>query len=184
MFKKYITITCLFFIWSCGTQTSQIDISSLPNNNEEKKEDLSNQSIDDSQGIQFFMDGLMFMEQGDYSRAIIEFQDAIEMGSLSGEIYYSISECYWMIQKYDKSIQYGLLSIDYDDNNRDYSISLGKKYIALNELEKALDMFIAVAEEYEDNADVLFIIGDLKAELNDVDSALVYYQQDYNKDSS
>jgi len=184
MFKKYITITCLFFIWSCGTQTSQIDISSLPNNNEEKKEDLSNQSIDDSQGIQFFMDGLMFMEQGDYSRAIIEFQDAIEMGSLSGEIYYSISECYWMIQKYDKSIQYGLLAIDYDDNNRDYSISLGKKYIALNELEKALDMFIAVAEEYEDNADVLFIIGDLKAELNDVDSALVYYQQAYNKDSS
>ena len=184
MFKKYITITCLFFIWSCGTQTSQIDISSLPNNNEEKKEDLSNQSIDDSQGIQFFMDGLMFMEQGDYSRAIIEFQDAIEMGSLSGEIYYSISECYWMIQKYDKSIQYGLLAIDYDDNNRDYSISLGKKYIALNELEKALDIFIAVAEEYEDNADVLFIIGDLKAELNDVDSALVYYQQAYNKDSS
>ena len=61
MFKKYITITCLFFIWSCGTQTSQIDISSSPNNNEEKKEDLSNQSIDDSQGIQFFMDGLMFM---------------------------------------------------------------------------------------------------------------------------
>ncbi|GIS42787.1 MAG: hypothetical protein Ct9H90mP15_08270 [Candidatus Neomarinimicrobiota bacterium] len=54
------------------------------------------------------MDGLMFMEQGDYSRAIIEFQDAIEMGSLSGEIYYSISECYWMIQKYEK-----VFSMDY-----------------------------------------------------------------------
>ena len=53
------------------------------------------------------------------------------MGSLSGEIYYSISECYWMIQKYDKSIQYGLLSIDYDDNNRDYSISLGKNILLL-----------------------------------------------------
>ncbi len=184
MFKKYITIVCVFFVWACGTQTSQIDISSLSNNSEEKKEELSNQSIDDSQGIQFFIDGLMFMEQGDYSRAIIEFQDAIEMGSLSGEIYYSISECYWMIQKYDKSIQYGLLAIDYDDNNRDYSISLGKKYIALNELNKALDIFIDVSEKYQDNADVLFIIGDLKAELNDIDSALVYYQQAYNKDNS
>jgi len=184
MFKKYITIVCVFFVWACGTQTSQIDISSLSNNSEEKKEELSNQSIDDSQGIQFFIDGLMFMEQGDYSRAIIEFQDAIEMGSLSGEIYYSISECYWMIQKYDKSIQYGLLAIDYDDNNRDYSISLGKKYIALNELNKALDIFTEVSEKYQDNADVLFIIGDLKAELNDIDSALVYYQQAYNKDNS
>ena len=105
IFKKYITITCLFLIWACGTQTSQIDISSLSDDNQEKKQEPSNQPIDDSQGIQFFMDGLMFMEQGDYSRAIIEFQDAIEMGSLSGEIYYSISESYWMIQKYDKSIQ-------------------------------------------------------------------------------
>ena len=184
IFKKYITITCLFLIWACGTQTSQIDISSVSDDNQEKKQEPSNQPIDDSQGIQFFMDGLMFMEQGDYSRAIIEFQDAIEMGSLSGEIYYSISESYWMIQKYDKSIQYGLLAINYNDNNRDYSISLGKKYIALNKLDKALDIFIEVAEKYEDNADVLFIIGDLKAELSDVDSSLVYYQQAYNKDKS
>ncbi len=184
MFKKYIAIISLFFILACGTQTSQIDISSLSDYKQEEKQELSDQSIDDAQGIQFFMDGLMFMEQGDYSRAIIEFQDAIELGSLSGEIYYSVSECYWMIQKYDKSIQYGLLAINYDENNRDYSISLGKKYIALNELEKALDLFIKVSEKYEDNADVLFIIGDLKAELNDVDSALVYYQQTYNKDNS
>ena len=39
MFKKYITIVCVFFVWACGTQTSQIDISSLSNNSEEKKED-------------------------------------------------------------------------------------------------------------------------------------------------
>ncbi len=184
MFKKYITITYLLFIWACGTQVSQIDMSALSDDNKEKEQASSSQFVDNTQAIQFFMDGLMFMEQGDYSRAIIEFQDAIEMGSLSSEIYYSISECYWMIQKYNKSLQYGLLAIDYDDNNRDYSVSLGKKYISLNELEKALDIFIEISEKYEDNADVLFIIGDLKAELNDIDSALVYYQQAYNKDNS
>ena len=74
----------------------------------------------------------MFMEQGEYSRAIIEFQEAIERGSNSAEVYHSISEGYWMIQKYDKSIYYALKAIEKDSISRDYKISLGKKYIALN----------------------------------------------------
>ena len=48
----------------------------------------------------------------------------------------------------------------------------------------ALDLFERVAEEHEDNADILFIIGDLKSQLNDIDGALIYYQQAYNKDNS
>jgi len=63
-------------------------------------------------------------------------------------------------------------------------MSLGKKYIALNELNLALDIFERVADKHKDNADVLFIIGDLKSELNDIDGALIYYQQAYNKDNS
>ena len=89
-----------------------------------------------------------------------------------------------MIQKYDKSISYGLLAIDHDKDSKDYSISLGKKYIGLDELTLALDLFERVAEKHEDNADILFIIGDLKSQLNDIDGALIYYQQAYNKDNS
>ncbi|GIT57004.1 MAG: hypothetical protein Ct9H300mP18_04330 [Candidatus Neomarinimicrobiota bacterium] len=48
----------------------------------------------------------------------------------------------------------------------------------------ALDLFERVAEKHEDNADILFIIGDLKSQLNDIDGALIYYQQAYNKDNS
>ena len=184
MFRNYTTITLLLFLLSCSAQSPQVDVS--PTLSEEKpiEEEKESKTVENSEVIQLFMDGLMFMEQGDYSRAIIEFQDAIELGSSSAEIYYSISECYWMIQKYDKSISYGLLAIDHDKDSKDYSISLGKKYIGLNELTLALDLFERVAEKHEDNADILFIIGDLKSQLNDIDGALIYYQQAYNKDNS
>ena len=184
MFRNYTIITLLFFSLSCSTQSPQVDLSPMLTEKEPVEQKKEPNSVENSEAIQLFMDGLMFMEQGDYSRAIIEFQDAIELGSSSGEIYYSISECYWMIQKYDKSISYGLLAIDRDKESKDYSISLGKKYIGLNELNLALDLFERVAEKHEDNADVLFIIGDLKSQLNDIDGALIYYQQAYNKDNS
>lgn len=45
-------------------------------------------------------------------------------------------------------------------------------------------VFESIIETSPDNADVLFIIGDLKAKLNDIDGALVYYDEAYNKDNS
>jgi hypothetical protein len=52
-----------------------------------KSDKIVEEDIQDLSGIQFFMDGMMFMEQGEYSRAIIEFQEAIEKGSNSAEVY-------------------------------------------------------------------------------------------------
>jgi tetratricopeptide (TPR) repeat protein len=89
-----------------------------------------------------------------------------------------------MIQKYEKSISYALKAIDKDPISSDYKISLGKKYIALNDFESSLDIFEELAKTETDNAEILFIIGDLKSELNDIDGALVYYQEAYNRDDS
>jgi tetratricopeptide (TPR) repeat protein len=183
MFKKSnIVILSLIFVWSCSIPSTNIEMVS--DSTETKSDKIVEENIQDLSGIQFFMDGMMFMEQGEYSRAIIEFQEAIEKGSNSAEVYHSISEGYWMIQKYEKSISYALKAIDKDPISSDYKISLGKKYIALNDLESSLDIFEELAKTETDNAEILFIIGDLKSELNDIDGALVYYQEAYNRDDS
>ena len=183
MLKKSnsIVLSCLF-VWSCSIPSTNID--TIPDSNEVKSEKISQDETQDLSGIQFFMDGMMFMEQGEYSRAIIEFQEAIEKGSNSAEVYYSISEGYWMIQKYDKSIYYALKAIEKDPITPDYKISLGKKYIALNDLNASLEIFEKLAQNETNNAEILFIIGDLKSELKDIDGALVYYQEAYDKDNS
>ena len=59
-----------------------------------------------------------------------------------------------------------------DENALDYKISLGKKFIALNDYESSLLIFNQIIESDPNNADVLFIIGDLKAELNDIDGVI------------
>ena len=174
-------MTNLIFLASCATNIPEVVDNSIDSSNTELESTvLKNDSFD---GVQFFMDGMLFFEQGDYARAIIEFQDSIEAGSNSPEVYFNMSEAYWMLQKYDKSISLAKKAILLDDSAVDYKISLGKKYIALNNYELSLDVFNGIALKNPKNADVLFIIGDLKAELNDVDGALLYYQEAYNVDN-
>ena len=183
MLKKSNSIVLSFlFVWSCSIPSTNIE--TISDSTEVKLEKTSQNDEQDLSGIQFFMDGMMFMEQGKYSRAIIEFQEAIENGSNSAEVYHSISEGYWMIQKYDKSIYYALKAIEKDPIVADYKISLGKKYIALNDLNSSLEIFEALAQNQTNNAEILFIIGDLKSQLKDIDGALVYYQEAYDKDNS
>jgi tetratricopeptide (TPR) repeat protein len=180
--QSNILILFFLFVWSCSVPKTNIE--TIADSTADIAKDIITEETQDLSGIQFFMDGMMFMEQGEYSRAIIEFQEAIQRGSNSAEVYHSISEGYWMIQKYDKSIYYALKAIEKDSISRDYKISLGKKYIALNELNLSLEIFENLANNEDDNADILFIIGDLKSELRDIDGALVYYQEAYDKDNT
>ena len=180
-----IYTSIILFTVSCSTNLPQVDEqlkSSSQDVNKVEKKNIDSFSSDS--GVQSFMDGMLFLEQGDYARAILEFQESIEKGSQSAEVYFSMSEAYWMIQKYEKSILFSKKAISIDNNAVDYKISLGKKYIALNRYNESMIVFESIIDNDPNNADVLFIIGDLKAKLNDIDGALIYYDEAYNKDNS
>ena len=156
----FLLIIISIFIASCATNINEVSDSSV--NNAIIESESTDSTNDNFAGVQFFMDGMLFFEQGDYARAIIEFQDSIEAGSSSPEVYFNMSEAYWMLQKYDKSIFLAKKAIFLDDNAIDYKISLGKKYIALNNYELSLEVFNEISIKNPKNADVLFIIGDFK----------------------
>ena len=177
----YLLIVNLFFLASCSSNIKVVEEVAVDKNNIVTEN--VNVADDSFLGVQFFIDGMLFFEQGDYARAIIEFQDSIEAGSNSPEVYFNMSEAYWMIQKYDKSVTLAKKAILLDDKAIDYKISLGKKYIALNKYELSLEVFNGIAKDDPNNGDILFIIGDLKAELKDIDGALLYYQEAYNVDN-
>ena len=74
MFRNYTTtITLLLFLLSCSAQSPQVDVSPTLSEEKPTEEEKESKTVENSEAIQLFMDGLMFMEQGDYSRAIIEF---------------------------------------------------------------------------------------------------------------
>lgn len=180
-----IYTSIILFTISCSTNLPQVDEQLKSSSQDVKNVEKKNiDSFSSDSGVQSFMDGMLFLEQGDYARAILEFQESIEKGSQSAEVYFSMSEAYWMIQKYEKSILFSKKAISIDNNAVDYKISLGKKYIALNRYNESMIVFESIIDNDPNNADVLFIIGDLKAKLNDIDGALIYYDEAYNKDNS
>ena len=131
MKMKYVIITiCTIFLTNCASTSLEIPKSPAQ---EPKKVEKTIKPTDPFSGVQSFMDGMMFFEQGDYARAILEFQDAIDAGSNSAEVLFNMSEAYWMLQKFEKSIVFANQAIAMDENALDYKISLGKKFIALND---------------------------------------------------
>ena len=144
MKMKYLIITIsTIFLANCASTSLELPKSYTE---ESKKEEKTIDSIDPFGGVQFFMDGMMFFEQGDYARAILEFQDAIDAGSNSAEVLFNMSEAYWMLQKFEKSIVFANQAIAMDENALDYKISLGKKFIALNDYESSLSIFNQIIE--------------------------------------
>ena len=75
-YRKYLTILSLFLA-ACSVSKEKVSIIHEPL----EKEIISQSQIESSEnGINNFIDGMMFMEQGEYARAIIEFQEAIDKG--------------------------------------------------------------------------------------------------------
>ena len=76
-----IYTSIILFTVSCSTNLplvdEQIESSSQDVNKVEKK---NIDSFSSDSGVQSFMDGMLFLEQGDYARAILEFQESIEKG--------------------------------------------------------------------------------------------------------
>ena len=67
--KYYLTIIAIFLV-NCSS-----NIPELPSKPQEVSplNEINEVSSKDSfEGVQFFMDGMMFFEQGDYARAILE----------------------------------------------------------------------------------------------------------------
>ncbi len=60
-----------------------------------KREVMAPEPKENTQAIAHFMDGQLFMAQGNYSMAILEFQDAMELDPKAVAITVSMAECYW-----------------------------------------------------------------------------------------
>ena len=87
---KYLLTIITLFLVNCSSSTPEL--SPEPKKVSSQLDTIQNTKKDPFEGVQFFMDGMMFFEQGYYARAILEFQDAIDAGS--NTILYSLCREY------------------------------------------------------------------------------------------
>ena len=104
MSKNINFILSLLFFSNCVQRPAVIIEDPIE---QEEVQFKSNQEIktkpnENVKAIGHFMDGQLFMSQGNYSMAILEFQDALELDPEATTIIVSMAECYWKLGKVKK----------------------------------------------------------------------------------
>jgi lipopolysaccharide biosynthesis regulator YciM len=93
---KLLILCAIFLLTGCADKPPVIpeDLELV------KREVLALEPKENPQAIAHFMDGQLFMFQGNYSMAILEFQDAMVLDPRAIGITVSMAECYWKLGRW------------------------------------------------------------------------------------
>ena len=177
-----ILIICIIFLFTgCADKPPVIPENLDP----VKQEVLTPELKENSQAISHFMDGQLFMIQGNYSMAILEFQDAMELDPNASAITVSMAECYWKLGKVNKSEDLLLKAINLDHDDIEAREMLANQYIYRNQQHKAIEQFLILVE-LAPKGDATYIIALAKLTLaqNKIKEAIAYFIKAYDIDQN
>jgi len=186
----------LGIIWLAGCSTvpsvspqedsSPVETSTPAVLNESVTADTSSMSPrrPDPEALRYFMDGQLYMNQGQYARAIIEFQDALELDPEASAIHVSMAECYWNLGKVKRAESHLLTALELDSLDLEARNLLVNQYLATHRYGEAEKQLHTLKALDPDNTQHLVTLGDIALSRKQWDAALEYYQQAYEKDPS
>ena len=178
---KLLIICIIFLFTGCADKPPVIPENVEPVKNEVLTPELK----ENSQAISHFMDGQLFMIQGNYSMAILEFQDAMELDPNASAITVSMAECYWKLGKVDKSEDLLLKAINLEYDDIEARKMLANQYIYRNQQDKAIEQF-SILVDLAPDGDATYIIALAKLTLaqNKINEAIAYFIKAYDIDQN
>ena len=147
-------------------------------------EELKGSEYEDSEiALHHFMQGEFLMNQGNYSLAILEFQDAIDLDPNASTIHVSIAEAYLKLGKTKRSKSHLLIAIDLNPEEYEALEILGELYIKNKDYKNAQLTFEKLNNLNPSNLDYIFALADLARIQKEWDLAIQYYIEGYNTNS-
>ncbi|MCK4903937.1 MAG: tetratricopeptide repeat protein, partial [Candidatus Marinimicrobia bacterium] len=70
-----------------------------------------------TEALEHIMDGQLYLDQGDFAMAIVELQEAQRLEPNVSSIYISLAECYWNLNKPERSMEYLETAIEIEPDN-------------------------------------------------------------------
>ena len=135
--------------------------------------------------IAHFMDGQLFMSQGNYSMAILEFQDAMELDPEASTIIVSMAECYWKLGKAKKSEELLFNALNLNPSDYEAREMLANQYIYQNKHDKAIEQYRVLSENsVEGDAKYLIALAKLVLSQNNINESISLFIKAYEKDKS
>jgi len=134
------------------------------------------------EALRYFMDGQLYMNQGDYARAVIELQDALELNPEVSTIHVSLAECYWRLGKIKRSFRHLQKAIEIDPQDTEAREILANQYIMQRKYEKAEEQYRILSQIEPDNPEYIYALGDLAKVRQNYSQAMEYYIKTYELD--
>ena len=146
---------------------------------------LNGSEINDSQlALHHFMQGEFLMNQGNYSLAVLEFQDAIDLDPNAATIHVSIADAYRRLGKIKRSKSHLDIAIALDPNETEALEILGEIHIQNKDYSNAQLVFKKLYDINPTNLDYIFALADLARVKKEWNLAIDYYLEGYNTNSA
>ena len=151
----------------------------------ESNEEIKNKPNENVKAIGHFMDGQLFMSQGNYSMAILEFQDALESDPEAATIIVSMAECYWKLGKAKKSEELLFNALNLDPDDYEAREMLANQYIFQNKHDKAIEQYRVLAQSSDEGDPKYYIaLAKLVLSQNNINESISLFIKAYEKDNS
>ena len=144
----------------------------------EHKSSTQNKNINNepnSEGLRYFMNGQMLMNQGDFAMAIIELQQALIFDPKVSPIHTAIAECYWNIGKPELAKKHLLIAIKQDPQDEQALQMMADQLIVQREYIEAESIFKQLNKIDPTNIRYIIALGELLKVKKDFSGAMNLY---------
>ena len=181
---KKIFFFLLILIISCSNPSLNIKDSDI-----QKEKNFKNLILDDEQQINskalnHFLDGEMYFSQGDYSMAVIEFQDALRYDSSSASIYLSLAEVFLRLNKFERSEETLKKALLLNESKKEIRELLAQQYLMRGDIDLGEKEYLILESTYPNDIHFSFILAEISYRKGNIKNAQEKYWNIYLKDST
>ncbi len=137
-----------------------------------------------TKALQHYMDGEMFLSQGNLPMAVIEFQDALRYDPGSSSIHASLAEAYVRLRKFDRAEETLLDALRLDRSNLDARELLAQQYLMRNQINKGLEQYQILEEDNPGQRQYGYIVGEILSRKGDLEAAQAKLWSVYQNNNS
>ena len=179
MFKILFILYFLFF-FGCSS------VNQVKNIGEVSKKTLSKnkEKSPNPEALRFYLDGQLLMNQGDYSMAIIEFQQALELDPATSAIELAIAECYWKLRKPLLSKKHINNVLKTDPFEPEALEMLADQMIFDKQYGSALDPLTKLTQNFPNRVKYLVTLAEVEKILGNSIKSIDHYLNAYKIDST
>lgn len=162
--KLIITnIIIVFLLFGCS--------ASLKNTKNEQNYSDSLSNVQKAQD--FFIQGSLAEFNGDYSKAIVEYQEALSLDPSPG-IHFALSKNYVKLNRLSSALRHAKAAASLDPNNSEYLMQVGTIYFISHQLDSAASFFEKVIEKDSTNYQAYFYLGQTYEENKPLSALKIY----------